>query len=816
MTTLPYPEGLTTRQIIIKGASSLEGGQALVRKALFEASSSLVWLPTGWVFEQVDRLVVSPLGSDFAVPIPVTDLNMKWGVADRPGSVIDTSAPNAHSHSYRVTVSTWDDTETVRLAIRVYDDVFIPTGDLSAITLESMVPVESVEGRVVLIPDMWSEQVAIAVAAAGSADDAAASAQVAQAAEIAAVAAGGKPTLILNEGDAIPANTLVGTLIARKSETVVATNLATNPSFEATSGTVEVWRNLAASPRIHTPGVYTGGYSNNEALAVIEKGVALPVPTPDGITTGVRGHKVAGTESQASITTYNTDGLGDTAPARVVGAWFYSTGPGYRLRNPIGGANQWSVIPDLPVNTWVWATLFVPANTFAGVSTENIAASAEDYAYVTGITVWAGTTPPQFFHDGSYSPDPDLTPSWIGTANASASILTGSGFGPTANPGRSVVASTLWANSGTRSLRIVPQPDGGNGAPGWVTVSGLVIGQLYTITATMRIASTTPGSAQIYARRISVGTGTDAMSTQSPPITGTYKHNRTFIATATMLTMRFGGDTSEVYWDDVQVVSGNTESPFFSGDTPDDAKYRYDWTGTPNASTSTRTRIDNYIEVLDTLPSTTKRLSGGFALPDHKHADLSPLVHTHTRSQITDFMTIIGAGRPDVAGTMTTDVAAQVAAATSGFKFVSTDGPQGAWEWWKRGSTWVVTDGNTGWRNLAANVVNGWQVQTFRVARIGSMVWVQIYGLTGIATWADVCPVPTGHRPTAAVYAMGRENFATGAPVFFVTNANYFGAGLGQTKMIGGTWDKATYAMSCETSYITHDAWPTALSGTTA
>ena len=60
------------------------------------------------------------------------------------------------------------------------------------------------------------------------------------------------------------------------------------------------------------------------------------------------------------------------------------------------------------------------------------------------------------------------------------------------------------------------------------------------------------------------------------------------------------------------------------------------------------------------------------------------------------YLDIVGAGRPDVAGTMSTEVAALVAAATSGAKFRSTNGPQGAWEWQKRGTTWVCVEGDTG------------------------------------------------------------------------------------------------------------------------
>ena len=40
-------------------------------------------------------------------------------------------------------------------------------------------------------------------------------------------------------------------------------------------------------------------------------------------------------------------------------------------------------------------------------------------------------------------------------------------------------------------------------------------------------------------------------------------------------------------------------------------------------------------------------------------------------------------------------------AAPSGSTFYSTDGPQGAWVWRKRGSTWVCVEGDTGWMTLS-------------------------------------------------------------------------------------------------------------------
>src|SRR5690606_6714399 len=79
-----------------------------------------------------------------------------------------------------------------------------------------------------------------------------------------------------------------------------------------------------------------------------------------------------------------------------------------------------------------------------------------------------------------------------------------------------------------------------------------------------------------------------------------------------------------------------------------------------------------------------------------KPATYPPDPHTHQIDDVDGLGTrlaIVGAGRPDVPGSMIGSVASAVAAAPSGATFVSTDGPQGAWQWQKRGTTWTVTGG---------------------------------------------------------------------------------------------------------------------------
>lgn len=110
---------------------------------------------------------------------------------------------------------------------------------------------------------------------------------------------------------------------------------------------------------------------------------------------------------------------------------------------------------------------------------------------------------------------------------------------------------------------------------------------------------------------------------------------------------------------------------------------------------------------------------------------------------------IVGAGRPDIPATMTTEVAALVAAATSGAKFRSTDGPQGAWEWQKRGATWVCVEGHAR-ADLSGLLTNGW-AGSFVAERSADTITYWSNGLaTEGSTATNLLILPVGFRPVMA------------------------------------------------------------------
>lgn len=99
---------------------------------------------------------------------------------------------------------------------------------------------------------------------------------------------------------------------------------------------------------------------------------------------------------------------------------------------------------------------------------------------------------------------------------------------------------------------------------------------------------------------------------------------------------------------------------------------------------------------------------------------------------------IIGAGRPDVAASMTTAVQAQVAAARVGATFTSTDGASmGAWAWQLRPTGWKVTNGETVWFDLTSLLANGWQATSVKIMRLTQSCVMELANPVGTSATAS-------------------------------------------------------------------------------
>lgn len=181
-------------------------------------------------------------------------------------------------------------------------------------------------------------------------------------------------------------------------------------------GTVEVRRNLCKNPISSTVTSATGYGSANSA-------------TVEFIGTGIRGVRVkcaaggipsSGVSIQAALDPVTAVNQPHTVSVEIEGvvadSWFLSAQGAW-----VGGANVKSNMVFVPAGDKKRVTLTFTPTTSTGAlyvlrNDPNVA--SEGIVRRVLFTTYGGP-----YFDGSYSPDPDLTPSWTGTPNASASVL---------------------------------------------------------------------------------------------------------------------------------------------------------------------------------------------------------------------------------------------------------------------------------------------------------------------------------------------------------------------------------------------------------
>ena len=391
-------------------------------------------------------------------------------------------------------------------------------------------------------------------------------------------------------------------------ETLVAemlTNLATNPSFETASGTVEVARNLAVNPSFEAVSGTVEARRNQ-----------FPVPRPAAgnatfanmtASTGTAdGPSVAPTQywrGTASAVTSST-GVDTTANAtttaagtKTLSAWVRSSLAHSVNLGAIGaGAAGVTTVSQptvvLAANTWtrVSFTGTFTATGLVGLRVRNVGAVSMPIGGtfdIGAVMVEDGPALLPFF-DGVASPDTDLTAAWTGAVNNSASVLNGVGVDNTTNPGPSVArafSSTGWASAGSKSLRIVPIAESANtsmfvaGSSSALTGLGVtfVAGQTYTVMAKCRLLAAQTGTLDGSARKIRVtydGTGgSNFFSAAAPNAAGVTTLSITFTVPADATNCRvhlYNGalqGNGDVWWDDLLIVQGAYAGPYFDGST---------------------------------------------------------------------------------------------------------------------------------------------------------------------------------------------------------------------------------------------------------
>jgi len=171
---MAYPAGVITRQVTFGPAFELEDGDTAGMQVTFKATRpGVLWMATGQpaVSRPITKLAAD--GVEQSISLPVTDQD-GWGDGD--GNTI-VPGEDGHVFLYIATVIFMQDNRPLTDAQPRSKVIAIPQGDGSPLDLDKLIPLTSPGGTVVSIPDIWSEQIAqaeaAALAAAGSLVDSA-------------------------------------------------------------------------------------------------------------------------------------------------------------------------------------------------------------------------------------------------------------------------------------------------------------------------------------------------------------------------------------------------------------------------------------------------------------------------------------------------------------------------------------------------------------------------------------------------------------------------------------------------------------------
>lgn len=342
------------------------------------------------------------------------------------------------------------------------------------------------------------------------------------------------------------------------------TNLATNPSMEAASGTVTVRENLVTNPsfEVDTTGwvssatitrVNTESYVGSWCLQVVHTAldqvsyIANTVTASQTYVSSAWVKAEAGKTFRIELREYTSGGV-------IVGTTSSSD---------ITGTGAWQRVEI--------SRTFGSTGVSAYIQIRNRTAGAHTF-YVDAVQLEVGATASDYF-DGSTAASGDFTYAWSGTANASTSLQRGVPVtGYTLVNGISV-SSTDWAGTGTKSQRIVPSTSSNNSFARFDLAT--VIGATYTVKAKVRLTAPQIGTLATLRRIIFVTRGSDstelARSAEAPNEAGVTELTATFTATETTSRIRLYNGASagngDVWWDDLIVVEGTYTGDYFDGST---------------------------------------------------------------------------------------------------------------------------------------------------------------------------------------------------------------------------------------------------------
>lgn len=421
----------------------------------------------------------------------------------------------------------------------------------------------------------------------------------------------------------VATNDILNPKPAYTAATLHATNLAPNGGFEYPGGEVVVQRNEALDPGATAAASQWAGWAGNGNVArneIVPAAWSLS-GTARRLTWTTVANAGSGDVSLSVVQAAAPWGQGQTVTVvyrtRVSRAGIRVASPGVYVESgatitPIARSRNVGVGPAPDETLLDWITFLIPESVTANIRALNtiLNKQAGDYVEQSMADIYYGSyQPDRPWFSGSYSPDPDLTARWTGTANASTSELVGVlPLGPFEYGGTYArrILSEQWADTGSRSVRIVPYTTSNDTyCPIGRDVGGLrlgmVPGQTYTAIGVCKLTSSQEGTLNTSARRLvfysrpDVGSYTVIQSDQPPNEPGVYPVRLTFTvppdATEAFIRAYNGASAGngDVWWDSVAVVPGVYDGPFFDGDTPrvvlaDNTIATHEWLGIPGQS----------------------------------------------------------------------------------------------------------------------------------------------------------------------------------------------------------------------------------------
>jgi hypothetical protein len=224
-----------------------------------------------------------------------------------------------------------------------------------------------------------------------------------------------------------------------------------------------------------------------------------------------------------------------------------------------------------------------------------------DVMIVDGYLLEQSTTLGEYF-DGNFGNDGDYDYRWAGViGNSTSEQLVRQIVGSSASTNSAAGMSRAWDATGVRSLLVAPNASN-NDSHIRFSFSGLTNGATYTALVKCRLSASLTGTLNARSRQISAWDSTfttNAGSATAPNTAGEHDLRFTFTAndTTMIIALHNGASVNNgfVWFDDFALVDGDYDGPYFDGySVPTNPYLNYAWSGTVNASTSTRTQ-DGYV-----------------------------------------------------------------------------------------------------------------------------------------------------------------------------------------------------------------------------